>query len=110
MAERITWEQIDASPLLALPCEERAHLRETGDERFRAFWDTCYRAYVAKEPDTDGIAFSTTFIKVFTSYQPNPEKPGQTFSIYLRILPSTISTLFISSIDCTFATYSLSAV
>ena len=26
------------------------------------------------------------------------------------ILPSTISTLFISSIDCTFATYSLSAV
>ena len=84
MAERITWEQIDASPLLALPCEERAHLRETGDERFRAFWDTCYRAYVAKEPDTDGIAFSTTFIKVFTSYQPNPEKPGQTFSIYLR--------------------------
>lgn len=57
MAERITWEQIDASPLLALPCEERARLRETGDERFRAFWDTCYRAYVAKEPDTDGIAF-----------------------------------------------------
>lgn len=84
MAERITWEQIDASPLLALPCEERARLRETGDERFRAFWDTCYRAYVAKEPDTDGIAFSITFIKVFTSYQPNPEKPGQTFSIYLR--------------------------
>lgn len=37
MAERITWEQIDASPLLALPCEERARLRETGDERFRAF-------------------------------------------------------------------------
>ena len=84
MAERITWEQIDASPLLALPCEERARLREAGDERFRAFWDACYRTYAAKKPDTDGIAFSTTFIKVFTSYQLNPEKPGQTFSIYLR--------------------------
>lgn len=84
MEERITWSEIDASPLLQLSCQERAQLREVGDEQFRAFWDACYRAYAAKEPDTDGIAFSTTFIKVFTSYQSNSKKPGQTFSIYLR--------------------------
>lgn len=84
MEERITWSEIDASPLLQLSCQERAQLREVGDERFRAFWDACYRAYIANRPDTDNVVFCTIFTRVFTSYQPNPAKPGQTFSVYLR--------------------------
>ena len=78
MAERITWEQIDASPLLALPCEERARLRETGDERFRAFWDTCYRAYVAKEP---GYGRHSFFYNIYQgrlpATSPTPKSPAK---------------------------------
>lgn len=97
MTERITWEQIDASPLLALPCEERARLREAGDERFRAFWSDCFNAYQLFKTNGAGIdnktnatldeleidigAFSDAFLNAFVAYQ---SKPGQTFSDYLN--------------------------
>ena len=99
MEERITWSEIDASPLLQLSCQERARLRETGDERFRAFWSDCFDAYQLSKTNGAGIdnktnqtldeleidigAFSDAFLNAFVTYQPNPEKPGQTFSIYL---------------------------
>ena len=99
MEERITWDEIDASPLLQLSCQERARLRETGDERFRAFWSDCFDAYQLSKTNGAGIdnktnqtldeleidigAFSDAFLNAFVTYQPNPEKPGQTFSIYL---------------------------
>ena len=39
-----TWADIDASPLLQLPPEERERLKETKDERFRTFWADCFTA------------------------------------------------------------------
>ena len=37
-----TWADIDASPLLQLPPEQRKKLHDANDERFRAFWAECF--------------------------------------------------------------------
>ena len=37
-----TWADIDASPLLQLPPEQRKKLHDANDERFRTFWAECF--------------------------------------------------------------------
>ena len=37
-----TWADIDASPLLQLPPEQRKKLHDANDERFRRFWAECF--------------------------------------------------------------------
>lgn len=79
-----TWNEIDASPLLSLSCDERARLQEAHDPRVSAFVEDCYKLYISREPDADNLAFWETFLQVFRKYAPDPAKPGQTFSVYLR--------------------------
>lgn len=94
-----TWAEIDAAPVLLLPPEERARLKETRDDRFSAFWADCFgamypagdtRAEKAKaasedpnKNDAEDIAvdaFCKAFFQVFTTWEP---KPGQPFHVYL---------------------------
>lgn len=37
-----TWADMDASPLLQLPPEQRKKLHDANDERFRTFWAECF--------------------------------------------------------------------
>lgn len=79
-----TWADIDASPLLQLPPEERERLKETKDERFRTFWADCFTAALKpgeKGEKLNGDDFCEAFVKAFVQWEP---KPGQTFSMYLR--------------------------
>jgi len=84
MNEVKTWADIDASPLLQLPPEERERLKETKDERFRTFWADCFTAALKpgeKGEKLNGDDFCEAFVKAFVQWEP---KPGQTFSMYLR--------------------------
>ena len=42
MNDMKTWADIDASPLLQLPPEQRKKLHDANDERFRTFWAECF--------------------------------------------------------------------
>mgnify|MGYP004424017969 CR=1 FL=1 len=53
MSDVKTWAEIDASPLLHLPPEERAQLQQSHDERFRAFWADCFQAMLASRKGSD---------------------------------------------------------
>ena len=53
MSDVKTWAEIDASPLLHLPPEERAQLQQSHDERFRAFWADCFQAMLASGKGRD---------------------------------------------------------
>lgn len=44
-----TWADIDASPLLQLPPEQRKKLHDANDERFRTFWAECFLTAQAPE-------------------------------------------------------------
>ena len=85
MGDVKTWAEIDASPLLQLPPEQRARLQADGDARYRAFWADCFLAALGpgreRADELDSEAFCKVFLAAFGRWQP---KPGQTFSIYLR--------------------------
>lgn len=84
MSDVKTWADIDASPLLQLPPEQRKKLQEAQDEQFRAFWADCFLAVLApcrNEERLNSEDFCDVFVKVFDNWEP---KPGQTFSMYLR--------------------------
>ena len=85
MHEVKTWAEIDASPLLQLPPEQRKALKETQDERFRAFWADCFTVLLSTAPQKEEEhltdAFCEVFVDAFLAWEP---KPGQTFSVYLR--------------------------
>ena len=51
-----TWADMDASPLLQLPPEQRKKLHDANDERFRAFWAECF--LTAQTPGRGEDAFS----------------------------------------------------
>lgn len=79
-----TWADIDASPLLQLPPEQRKKLHDANDEKFRAFWTDCFLAAQVPTRGEDAwnsVDFCNVFVKAFDNWQP---KPGQTFSMYLR--------------------------
>lgn len=84
MSDVKTWADIDASPLLQLPPEQRKKLHDANDEQFRTFWADCFR--IAQTPgkgeDTwNSVDFCKAFLDAFDLWEP---KPGQTFSMYLR--------------------------
>lgn len=85
MSDVKTWAEIDASPLLHLPPEERAQLQQSHDERFRAFWADCFQAMLASRKGSDEEmavdSFCDAFLDVFAGWTP---KDNQTFSVYLR--------------------------
>lgn len=85
MSDVKTWAEIDASPLLQLPLQERARLRNENDERFRTFWADCFLAVLSSDPkneeELNSKAFCEVFLNAFSIWEP---KPGQTFSVYLR--------------------------
>ena len=77
------WPDIDASPLLQLPPEQRKKLHDANDERFRTFWADCFLAAQTPgrgEDAWNSVDFCEVFLKAFDNWEP---KPGQTFSIYL---------------------------
>ena len=79
-----TWADIDASPLLQLPPEQRKKLHDANDERFRAFWAECFLTTQAPgrgEETWNSADFCKAFLDAFDFWEP---KPGQTFSMYLR--------------------------
>lgn len=79
-----TWADIDASPLLQLPPEQRKKLHDANDERFRAFWAECFLTTQAPgrgEEAWNSADFCKAFLDAFDLWEP---KPGQTFSMYLR--------------------------
>ena len=90
MSDVKTWAEIDASPLLHLPPEERAQLQQSHDERFRAFWADCFQAMLASGKGSDEEmavdSFCDAFLDVFAGWTP---KDNQTFSVYLRSAVST---------------------
>ena len=78
-----TWTDINASPLLQLPPEQRKKLHNANDERFRTFWADCFRIAQTSGRGKDAwnsADFCDAFIKAFDNWEP---KPGQTFSMYL---------------------------
>ena len=79
-----TWADIDASPLLQLPPEQRKKLHDANDERFRTFWAECF--LTAQTPGRgedawNSVDFCKAFLDAFDFWE---AKPGQTFSMYLR--------------------------
>ena len=79
-----TWADIDASPLLQLPPEQRKKLHDANDERFRRFWAECFLTTQASgrgEEAWNSADFCKAFLDAFDLWEP---KPGQTFSMYLR--------------------------
>lgn len=59
-----TWADIDASPLLQLPPEQRKKLHDANDERFRTFWAECF--LTAQTPGRGEDAWnSVDFCKAF---------------------------------------------
>lgn len=79
-----TWADIDASPLLQLPPEQRKKLHDANDERFRTFWAECFLTAQAPgrgEEAWNSADFCKAFLDAFDLWEP---KPGQTFSMYLR--------------------------
>ena len=70
------WAEIDASPLLQLPPEQRARLQAEGDARYRAFWADCFRAALGpgrkREDELDSEAFCTAFLAAFGRWEPKP--------------------------------------
>lgn len=79
-----TWADIDASPLLQLPPEQRKKLHDANDERFRRFWAECF--LTAQTPGRgedawNSVDFCKAFLDAFDFWE---AKPGQTFSMYLR--------------------------
>ena len=79
-----TWADIDASPLLQLPPEQRKKLHDANDERFRTFWAECFLTAQAPGRGEDAwssVDFCDAFLDAFDFWEP---KPGQTFSMYLR--------------------------
>ena len=79
-----TWADIDASPLLQLPPEQRKKLHDANDERFRTFWAECFLTAQAPgrgEEAWNSVDFCKAFLDAFDFWE---AKPGQTFSMYLR--------------------------
>ena len=79
-----TWADIDASPLLQLPPEQRKKLHDANDERFRTFWAECFLTTQTPgrgEEAWNSADFCDAFLDAFDLWEP---KPGQTFSMYLR--------------------------
>ena len=78
-----TWADIDASPLLQLPPEQRKKLHDANDERFRTFWAECFLTTQLPEGEEawNSADFCKAFLDAFDLWEP---KPGQTFSMYLR--------------------------
>ena len=79
-----TWADIDASPLLQLPPEQRKKLHDANDERFRTFWAECFLTAQAPgrgEDAWNSADFCDAFLDAFDLWEP---KHGQTFSMYLR--------------------------
>lgn len=79
-----TWADIDASPLLQLPPEQRKKLHDANDERFRRFWAECF--LTAQTPGRgedawNSVDFCKAFLDAFDFWE---SKPGQSFSMYLR--------------------------
>ena len=74
-----TWADIDASPLLQLPPEQRKKLHDANDEQFRAFWAECFLTTQAPgrgEEAWNSADFCKAFLDAFDLWEP---KPGQTF-------------------------------
>ena len=79
-----TWADIDASPLLQLPPEQRKKLHDANDERFRTFWAECFLTAQAPgrgEEAWNSVDFCKAFQNAFDFWE---AKPGHTFSMYLR--------------------------
>lgn len=79
-----TWADIDASPLLQLPPEQRKKLHDANDERFRTFWAECFLTTQTPgrgEDAWNSVDFCKAFLDAFDFWE---AKPGQTFSMYLR--------------------------
>jgi len=66
-----TWADIDASPLLQLPPEQRKKLHDANDERFRTFWAECF--LTAQTPGRGEDAWnSVDFCDAFLDAFPDP--------------------------------------
>ena len=90
MKSKGLWEEINASPLLQLPAEERSRMQEQQTRQWETFLNRCYVASAVQPeqkenermPDFDPEAFYTAFRRAFVAW--NPEKAGdRTFEKYL---------------------------
>ena len=89
MSDVKIWDNINASPLLLLPPEQRQALHKAGDAQFRAFWADCFSAVQTlkltrdskqQNNELDSATFCEVFLRAFDNWKP---KPGQKFGAYL---------------------------
>ena len=76
-----TWADIDASPLLQLPPEQRKKLHDANDERFRTFWAECFLTAQAPgrgEEAWNSVDFCKAFLDAFDFWEAKQEEMAVT--------------------------------